>query len=227
MGADAEKSLNAKIYRRDLDDLVKEKCVFKTTRLGPAIDGKAFLEVFPLSDIDAIEIQGDEVTLPSALVRKLFQLGRFGKNVPISVIDAPCGRVRLKDGNCFQFNVLLDPADRSVHGVEMPIGSLLPADPSFKTVESVRVKKGMRRAEVEKLVHVDGGISVPFKYERYILTDSNPGHLPEATKINIAFKPAGMSDTVYFLGKWVVGKMSPDDVVMRISPPYREAPYFD
>ncbi|MDR3617228.1 MAG: hypothetical protein P4L53_26975 [Candidatus Obscuribacterales bacterium] len=57
--------------------------------------------------------------------------------------------------------------------------------------------------------------------------DSKNSNSKDVVKINLAFKPAGMSDAVYYLGKWVSPKQSPDDVVVRVSPPYRDRPFHD
>lgn len=88
-----------------------------------------------------------------------------------------------------------------------------------------RIRVGMTRAQVEKAFTGDGGLAVPFKMERYILL-STMGQ-PKVVKVTLQFKPAGMSKEVYFLGKWVVPKQKPGDVLMDISKPYLEPMFMD
>jgi hypothetical protein len=78
----------------------------------------------------------------------------------------------------------------------------------------------MTRAEVDKSLTPDGGKTIPFPYERYLIPNSVCGDKGEVVKVNLAFKPAGMSDAVYFLGKWVPPKPDPKDSLMRVSPRY-------
>ncbi len=98
---------------------------------------------------------------------------------------------------------------------------------NFKPAAADLVRVGMTRAEVEKDLHVDGGLSTAFKSERYVVNASGTARGGKVAKVDISFKPAGMSDEVYYLGKWVASKQSPGDVVMKVSRPYVEPPYFD
>jgi hypothetical protein len=220
--------LKSRIYHRSEDDFQKDACAWKGAQLGSAIDGKRLLDVFPGKDIKAVEMQGDEVTMPSSAILHVLTEGRFEKiKHPIAVGNAPAGRLRLKDGNCFQFNILIDPADGCISSVQTPMGTLsVPDFPACKQLIP-KLKAGSTRAEVEKTLQPDGGLSVPFKYERYIVQSPKCTEKGEVLKLNFAFKPAGMSDVVYYLGKWVVPHQSPKDILMRISPPYVEMPYND
>ena len=88
-----------------------------------------------------------------------------------------------------------------------------------------KLKIGMTRAQVEKAFAGDGGLAVPFKMERYVLL-STMGQ-PRVAKVTLQFKPAGMSKEVYLLGKWVVPRQKPGDVLMNISKPYMEPMFTD
>jgi hypothetical protein len=87
------------------------------------------------------------------------------------------------------------------------------------------LKIGMTRTQVEKQAYLDGGISVPFRMERYVLKSGGSG--PKVTKVRLKFKPEKMTKEVYFLGKWVIPQQQPDDVLMEISTPYLELPFYD
>jgi len=89
------------------------------------------------------------------------------------------------------------------------------------------LKAGVTRADVERECKMDGGISVPFYSERYIV----PGY-PEYKKsvmVDIQFKPVGVPDDVYkdpqrFRDWWTAHLKFPpwsgNDVVVSVSPPY-------
>jgi hypothetical protein len=221
--------LQSHIYHVSDADFQKAPCIWKTARLDTTIAGKKLLEVFPIDVIKAVEVQGDEVTMPAALIVHTVMEARFEKlaSHPISVLNAAAARISLKDGNCLQFNFLLDPADGSVSNVQTNLGTLKIAEhPECKKLIP-HVKTGMTRQAVEAMLGQDGGLSVPFKYERYVLLNSKRTAMGEMIKMNFAFKPAGMSDAVYYLGKWVAPQQSPQDVLMRMSPPYIETPFSD
>jgi hypothetical protein len=210
-----------------VDDFTGEPCTAKTPLFTGSVRGKWFLDVFHATEITAIEVLGDEVTLPTSLVVSLIMNGRYDDKKPIAVGEAPAVRVWLKDGDCFQMNVLLNPADRSVYCAQTPLG-IVSASSDLKDKKLIpELKVGMTRAEVEKKVIVDGGLSSPFRYERYLVQNSSMSSDGAVVKLNLAFKPAGMSDAVYYLGKWTSPKESPKDVLMRISPPYREMAFSD
>jgi hypothetical protein len=88
-------------------------------------------------------------------------------------------------------------------------------------------KIGMTRASAEKLFSPDGGLSSSFHKERYVANNSKHSDCDAVVKIDIVFKPAGMSDEVFYLGKWVAPKQSSADIVMNISAPYLEKPFYD
>jgi hypothetical protein len=95
---------------------------------------------------------------------------------------------------------------------------------------------GKTRRELEKAYHRDGGISSPFfGAERYVLndqpTDGPRGHV---LKVKILFRPANVSDEIYQdakkLKEWMLKQKvygSENDIVVDISAPYWEPPYFD
>jgi len=222
-----EDSLRSIIYHESDEVFQKDACPWIAGQILQ--QGSLLLDVFLLADIKAVEVQGDEITLPTALVIQILTQGRFEETKHlISVGSAPAGRIRLKNGNCLQFNVLIDPAKRAISSIETSAGELIvPALPEKCKTFALQVKQGMTRAEVEKSLNPDGGESVPFRYERYVVQGSACGAKGEILKVNLGFKPAGMSDAIYFLGKWVTPTQSPQDIVVRISPEYMEVPYFD
>jgi hypothetical protein len=85
----------------------------------------------------------------------------------------------------------------------------------------------MTRAEVDKRLTLDGGKFIPFLYERYMIPNSVCGDKGEVVKVNLAFKPTGMSSALYFQGKWTPPKADPKDSLMRVSPMYLERPKWD
>ena len=102
-------------------------------------------------------------------------------------------------------------------------------------MEPIRI--GMTRRDLEKLCHVDGGITSLTGPERYVLNDQ-PLNRPQGKvlKVNVRYKPANVSEQLYQDPKkfkaWLreqrgSGRYSPDDVVVSVSPPYWEPPYCD
>lgn len=219
--------LRLRVYHSSLE-LYTQDSGPKVSSQAEKSSGKLLIEIFPPASIKLIDSPGDEVTLPTALILKIVLEGRFARDQkPIAVQSAPLFKIVLNDGRCLHCNVLFDPADNTVHSVRSDAGPLeLPQAERFKALIP-KLKKGMTRAQVEKIVSADGGITVPFRYERYLVPNSQCGDRGEVVKVNVAFKPAGMSDAIYYLGKWVVAKQSPDDVLERISPAYLEQPIYD
>jgi hypothetical protein len=226
--ADNETPLTSRIYHESEDEFQKDACAWKSALFGNSVDGKRLLDVFPGTDIIAVEVQGDGVIMPTTLVLHVLTEGRFAKiKHPISMINAPAGRLQLNDGNCFQFNILIDPVDECLSSVQTPVGTLsVPVFPACKQLIP-NVKVGSTRAEVEKTLQPDGGLSVPFESERYMVQSPTGTETGAVLKLNLTFKPAGMSDAEYYLGKWADPSQSPQDILMRISPPYVEMPYLD
>lgn len=191
--------------------------------------GKTFLQVFPLQEIAAIEIPGDETHLPSAIAELLLTKGKFVKDYsPLAVQSAPALIVRLKNKTCAVFRLIFDPADMSLSYAESKAGGVLVLPDELRCRSfHPNVRIGMTRAEVRKCFYEDGGITVPFRYERYVSTQKSNRPDGLAIKMNFAYKPAEMSDAVYYLGKWQPPKQSENDTVVRCSPPYLEKPFMD
>lgn len=227
IAAPGDDGLQSRIYHRSEDDLQKEACLWKAAQLSPNVQGKLVLEVFPADTIDAVEIQDDETTLPTPLVLRFLSDARFGEVThPIAVGKALAGRLWLKRRNCMAFNFLFDPVDDGT--MRTPLGDASAPGLAEKCRSvAVSIKPGMTRAEVEESLTADGGITVPFRYERYVIRNSACAENGEVVKVNVAFRPAGMSDAVYFLEKWTPTKQTPKDIVMRVSPKYLERPRYD
>ena len=225
--ASTEDSLRSNIHHESEEVFQKDLCQWRAGQV--LLQGSRFLDVFPLETIKTVEVQGDEITLPTALVIEMLTQGRFETTKhPVAVGSAPAGRIRLKNGNCFQFNVLIDPSVRTISSIDTSIGEMsVPALPATCKAFALQARPGMTRAEVEKSMGPDGGIAVPFRYERDVARGPACGAKGEVLKVNLAFKPAGMSDAVYYLGKWAAPRPDPRDVLMRISPEYVEMPYYD
>lgn len=225
--ADDADLLRLRIFHRSAEDFQKEACPW----LGSTMTriGGRFLEVFPVGKIAAVEVQADETILPSALLLRAVMEGRFvDRKRPISPDLFPTGRLWLKDGNCMAINVLLDPAGDQIAGVSTSMGYVsVPSLPDKCSSFVARVKPGITRAEVEKLLTLDGGRFIPFLYERYVIPNSACGDNGEAIKVNLAFKPAGMSDAAYLLGSSPPPKPNSKDTVVRVSPRYLERPNWD
>lgn len=205
----------------------KDSCQWKAGQLVQL--GSLFYDVFPPTAVKIVEVQGDDIALPTPLLIHILTEGRFGSSAhPITVGSAIAGRIRLRNGNCLQFNVLVDPAVRRVSSIDTRMGAMTVPDlPEECRALALSVKVGMTRAEVEKSMSHDGGFAGPYLDDPYVFRNSACGFWGEVLKVRIAFKHAGMSDDVYRLRKWTVPPESPTDIVMRISPEFMEKPHFD
>jgi glyoxylase-like metal-dependent hydrolase (beta-lactamase superfamily II) len=94
---------------------------------------------------------------------------------------------------------------------------------------------GKTRRELKKVCYGDGGIFSPFEGERYVLRDQ-PADGPErqVLKVRVLFRPSNVSEEIFKdpkkFGKWMrehKGYGSDSDIVVSISEPYWEPPYFD
>jgi len=103
---------------------------------------------------------------------------------------------------------------------------------SVPGLKSIRV--GMARKELERFCYCDGGL-VNLTTERYILTEQPPDR-PEGKvlKISVSFRPTYLTEEIYRnlekLTEWYIGhrpRPSDTDVVMSVSQPYWEPPYYD
>jgi hypothetical protein len=226
--ASEEEKLRSKVIHYSVIDFAKYSPECKHAKGTKAEVGISVSSVFPASEISAIEINGDEIVLPTSIVLKLISLGQFSEpKTRISVQSAPSVRIRLKNGDCVLFNVLIDPKDMSVAYANSAMGIVsLPDECQCKSFKQP-LRVGMTRSDLQKLFVPDGGIYAPFYYERYVSILEPATAQGQKVKVNFAFKPGGMTDEVYYLGKWQNPKSSDSDIVMRLSPPYREVPYHD
>jgi len=94
---------------------------------------------------------------------------------------------------------------------------------------------GKTRRELEKVYYGDGGLFSRLEGQRYVLKDQPKGR-PEGhvLKLRVLFRPVNIGDETYQDPKkfrqWMFqqkGYKPEDDVVMDISAPYWEPPYFD
>ena len=179
------------------------------------------MNLYNLEDIAEIKIDGDEIDLPIPLLSKLFIKGQVTSPQP--AISFLTGQLILKSGKSVDIHFFKD--NPTYMAMENPEFDVIISPPYRVPDMPPEIKPGITRAVFEKQFHVDGGISTPFHLERYVMNDAKIGD--EVAKVNVAFKPAGMSDQVYLLGKGATPKQSADDILMRLSPIYLEAPIFD
>src|SRR5215471_8816780 len=191
--------LRSRIHHRG--NFQNQSCVWKAAQLGQAVQGRQVLEVFPADDINALEIQGDETEFPSPLLLWVLREGRFVKEAPrLAVERAHTVRLWLRNGSCVEFTILLDPADDQSASVRTGLGDVsVPGFPDKCRLHVSQPKPGMTRADVETRLTPDGGITVPFRYERFLVPHSSCGPKGELIKVSVAFRPAGMNDTDYLL----------------------------
>jgi len=189
--------------------------------------GEAFGEAVPAGSITSVEVQADEIGLPDPIILYILRNGKFGVLThPISVPAATAMRLMLAGGQCLQMNMLLDPANNQLSSVATDIGTLLvPSPVAACGVTLPSLIPGMTREEAGKSLRADGGLSTPFTLERYVVQHCTTQDA--AVKVNLAFKPAGMSDKTYQLGKWQRPPQKPQDVLMRVSPYYLESAVAD
>lgn len=218
------KMMKAKIFHETRELFEREAAGCKCARMEPAAIGTKFIDTFVPDKIKSISLQGDQVDLPSPLAAQTLGEAKFAA-VKMRQGGSKCpGRVRMLDGNCLPITFHIDDKHR-LYEVETPIGVLETSTINCAAID--KLKNGMTRAAMEKYATADGGISIPFKYERYVVSGSKPDGQGAVLKFNLSFKPAGMSDALYYLGKWAPPKQSPEDIVMRISPFYQEKPFCD
>ena len=80
--------------------------------------------------------------------------------------------------------------------------------------EQAALKPGKTRRDVERVAHVDGGLAQMFKRERYVLQSS--AGAAKVLKVDIEFR-----------GNPKIGPQAGDVVVLHVSSPYWQPPYFD
>jgi hypothetical protein len=189
--------------------------------LGKSIseEDKRLKNKINIRDITVIEVIGDQITLPTPMIIEFFLIGTFTDEfMTMKSSDEVTVKAYLKNNNCFDFTFF-----PNVMGAHVLSGSSTITAPyiyKYSIDGLSSIKKWITRSELEKIMHVDSGISSTFHFERYVL--NNAKNDPPSIKLNIAFKPAGMSDAIYLLGKWNPPKQSPDDTIFRLSPPYSE-----
>jgi len=185
--------------------------------------GSRFLDVYDAFAINGIEVPSDSITLPDPLVYQILTEGRFDKTLRPKVVErATAVRVRLREGDCFQIDVHIDPLVRRISSIDTPAGTMtVPGLPEKCRTIALPVKLGMTRAEMGKSFERDGGGYGLFIQERYILRNSACGPKGEILKVDLAFKPAGKPDPVLH-----IPLESPQDTVIRISLAYLGTPIY-
>ncbi|MBN2138153.1 MAG: hypothetical protein JW720_10115 [Sedimentisphaerales bacterium] len=102
------------------------------------------------------------------------------------------------------------------------------------TSKPMPIRTGMTRKDLRQLCHLDGGIS-PLTQQRYVLNDTPPGGPQgQVLKVKISFKPKNCPDEIFHdadkFRNWLTEHRAPHadtDVVMNVSEPYWQSPYFD
>jgi len=204
---------------------------------APTAMGKLVSELLPISEVESIQIAGDPVRLPAALVLRAIVKGRLEKRDACNFGPAVPVYLRFKDGRCLPmtffpgFNhqlfhqVLIGGAWLELTPVACPEGqtwsrSLLALKPGTTT-----------RAEFEKTFHVDGGLSVPFRGERYVFNSFKSDD--EVLKVNVAFRPKDMTaaqyeaETISGPANLPARAQNAGDVLMQLSPVYLDPAYCD
>jgi len=198
---------------------------------------KPVKDYLPLADIQAIEIQGDSIRLPSAIVVRALAFGKFVKWEPRTFGQAVAACIWFKNGS--KLPITFFPMSGQVFN-QAKIGngwltlSELHSEEFSRCVSDLKKLelRHTKRREFERLFHVDGGISTPYRAERYVFSDVKSQKL--VPKVNAVFKPASMSEQVYEAESAFVthsqswtARQQPDDILMNLSPVYLEEAFFD
>lgn len=219
--------LKSKVSHLASEAFQKEHADCRCHRFEPAAYTTSFLDTFPVDNIKLLTVKDDEVALPSALLVHGLTEGRFAdfrkRPFPGSSSEA---RVWMTDGNCLELKLHFDTAGKNLTAIETPLGTLAIPEQAGAGKKYL-VKTGMTRKETEKYLTIDGGISAPYSYERFIVKEAPQAAYGQVVKVNISFKPAGRSDANYYLGKRARPRQSSGDTVMKVSPFYVEPPYCD
>jgi hypothetical protein len=181
------------------------------------IAGEPLATLLALDRMEAIEIVGDRVELPTELLLETLAEGHVepalrpeNSNLPV---QGPAIPVRLKfagQAECALVTVwpsmhALDGGGATPFRARLPdVGAVCPAarDLSWAT-------RGMLRVDLEKRVTMDGGLQ-PRNAERYVLPGCKDAR-GRVVKVTARFTPADL------------GKASgPNDRLERVSPPYFE-----
>lgn len=111
---------------------------------------------------------------------------------------------------------------------------VIPVAQQISAPELKSIRTGISRKELEEFCYPDGGLST-LTTRRYILTRQPPDR-PDGMvlKISVSFRPTCLSEETYRdpekLTEWYIGhrpRPADTDVVMSISRPYWEPPYYD
>ena|GEM_PF-5813449 len=186
--------------------------------------GKPVGACLPLADIESIDVAGDEVDMPAACVARTLLDGTIDDAASSVLVQPLSAQLRFKDGRCIELTY--PRGANGIIGNRARIGMAIINVPPTAGVDAkcrtalAAIKSGITtRADFSKHFSLDGGISVPFRSERYVFKDGKVGD--QVLKINVAFRPAAMNK------KELHPKQSPKDVYLRSSPVFLEPAYFD
>ena len=186
--------------------------------------GKPVGNCLPLADIESIDVAGDEVSMPAAYVARTLKEGTIQAAASNVVVQPLQAQLRFRDGRCIE---LIYPRGLDgkilnriqIDGVPISVPPIVGVEAKCKA-SLAAIKSGVTtRADFEKHFSVDGGISVPFRCERFVFKNGIVG--AQVLKINVAFRPAAATK------KESHPKQSPNDIYIRCSPVYLEPAYFD
>ncbi|MBS1994073.1 MAG: hypothetical protein JSS83_26365 [Cyanobacteria bacterium SZAS LIN-3] len=178
--------------------------------------GKGLPALLPLAQVQSIEIFGDEVRLPSPLVLQALLQGRVARRDVRASGPAHNVDLKFKDGRCLELTFF--PVDQQLfhqmrageQWCEIPVVGKEAGNWS-STVAAIK-PGATTREQLLRLCSEDGGISVPFRSERFIVNGAKVAD--RVLKINVAFKAAHKEP-------------SGQDVVARVSPVYLDFAYCD
>ena len=227
MNTDGLSKLKSLIVHYSPEDYAKYGAGCTEFKLPTNAKGRTLLDVYPTSDIQAVELRGDEVDFPSALASSLVSTAKIVANDNSAAGQTADFRIKFKSGkiiSVYRFFNSLDgsPMFTTDDGCILVLPSVLQS-----RYPKNLIAKGMTRADVEKHFGIDGGITSAFRYERFIFLEKEPTKDGLVTKINVRFKPAHMTDALFYLGKWQIPKISKEDTVMAVSQPYLEQEFRD
>lgn len=220
-------------------DGAASKCTTTSKALGESLKiGALVKDALPLQDVEAIEIFGDSLRLPGAIVTRALCSGKVVKCDPRAYGQAIVGCVRFKGGNALPMTFfpnagqLFSQIKLGESWLEMPAVPAPGADGCLKSLADLKPGTSTRK-DLQKHFYPDGGITAPFRGERFVFQGykSDAGVL----KVNAAFRPKSVTESAYNAQELFENKasnhsnpkQSPDDVLMKLSPVYLEQAFFD
>ena len=186
--------------------------------------GKPVRDLLPLATVESISVGGDELDMPQVLLVRALMEGSISSGQAVFIGPPIEVQMKFNDGRCLDMSFYHSFSGQL--GNRATIAEAKFAVPPIEGVgkkftEAIAgCKRGVTtRADFEKHFVLDGGISVPFRVERYVLKDGKIGD--KVLKTNVAFRPAA-SDK-----KESHPRQSPKDLFVRCSPVFLEPAYFD